>query len=105
MWLSTLLPVLKRGMPCSIDTSQKAAFGTSRMAVTTVEYDEKPLPPPGYQRGYSYEDLKSTSGGDSEEILFHRLGDAERAVKALSAMYMYGGSVSTSQNLETLMCL
>ena len=104
MWLSTLLPVLKRGMPSSIDTSQKAAFGTSRMVITTVEYDEKPLPPPGYQRGYSYEDLKPTSGGDSEEI-FHRLVDAERAVKALSAMYMYGGSVSTSQNLENLMCL
>jgi hypothetical protein len=69
-----------------------------------VECDEKPLHLPGYQRGYSYEDLKSTSGGDSEHI-FHRLVDVERVVKALSAMYMYGGSVSISQNLENLMCL
>jgi hypothetical protein len=74
------------------------------MAVTTVEYDEKPLHPPGYRRGYNYEDLKSTSGGDNEHI-FQRLVDVERVVKALSAMYMYGGSVSTSQNLENLMCL
>ena len=46
MWLLNLLPALTWGMPCSIDTSQWAALGTSRMAAKTVEHDEKAWHPP-----------------------------------------------------------
>jgi hypothetical protein len=92
---------MRRGLSCSGELSEAVAFGTSK-AVSTVEHDEKPLPPPRDQRGYRHIESQEFSGG-SDSKLSTRLADAQRAVKALSSMYMYGGSFAVAQNFQKLL--
>ncbi|KAG0593233.1 hypothetical protein M758_1G307300 [Ceratodon purpureus] len=101
-WLSAVMFSMKRGLSCSNDLSEEAAFGMTSKAVSTVEHDEKPLPPPRDQRGYRHIESQEFSGG-SDSKLSIRLADAQRAVKVLSSMYMYGGGFATAQNFQNLL--
>lgn len=101
-WLSMVLFSMRRGLSSSGELSKEAAFGTSSKAVSTVEYDEKPLPPPRDPGGYRHIESQEFSGGNDSK-LSTRLADAQRAVKALSSMYMYSGNFATAQTFQKLL--
>lgn len=94
---------MRRNLLCSGELSQEAAFGiTTSKATSILEHDEKPLPPPRDQRSYRHIESQEFSGG-SDSKLSTRLADAQRAVQALSSMYMFGGSFTTAQNFQNLL--
>ena len=70
---------MRRGLSCSGGQSEAVALQTSE-AVSIVEHDEKPSPPPKNQR--SYRDIESQEfAGGSDSKLSIRLADAQRAIK------------------------
>lgn len=93
---------MRRGLSCSGELSQEAAFGITSKAISILEHDEKPLPPPRDQRSYRHIESQEFSAG-SDSKLSTRLADALRTVNALSSMYMFGGSFTIAQNFQTLL--
>jgi len=100
-WLSSVLFSMRRGLSCS-ELSQEAAFGITSKAISTLELEEKPLPPPRDQPSYRHIESQEFSAG-SDSKLSTRFADAQRTVKALSSMYIFGGSFTTAQNLQNLL--
>lgn len=98
---------MERSLPIGDGMFPEEAFGastaggatTSSISGRSLAYDEKPLPLPGDQKGYGSEAHELSYAGAA---IAYKFDDAERAVRALSAMYMYGGSLNTSQNFQEL---